>query len=296
MTGAPVTRYIPAMNDATSPSPLGSPAEVFAAGRRAEEAGDFERAHDLYVQAVGAGTEHADWHYRLGCVCLKTLRYDQARRCFQSGLDRVPGDPRMLTNLGAALDHLGRRDEALAAYQRAAYHPDAPAEAYHNLGALYAEDGRTDDAVKAFSEAVQKHPDAEGFCSLGLVLLGTGDFVRALEAFESSVSKDRQYARGHYYAGVCQLRGGRYKDALRRFDLVLRLDRGLVRAHLHRGVCLHKLERYKEALAALTEAESAFPEDGRLHFQLALTCDALELAADARRHYHQARILREESS
>ena len=141
----------------------------------------------------------------------------------------------------------------------------------------------------------RKSRKLRNFGTLGLVLMGDDDLVRAQEAFEAAVSCDRKDARSHYYAGVCQLRGGRYEDALRRFDLVLRLDPQLVRAHLHRGVCLHKLERYKDALAALTQAEAAFPEDGRLHFQLALTCDALELAADARRHYHQARILREES-
>lgn len=284
------------MTDQHPSWPQGTPTEVFTAGRRAEEAGDLERAHDLYVQAVGAACEHADWHYRLGCVCLKTGRFDQARRCFLAGLERSPGDPRMLTNLGAAYDHLGRRDEAVSAYQRAAFHAEAPAEAFHNLGALYAEDDRVDDAVKAFTEAVRRAPDAAGYCSLGLVLMGAGELVRALESFERAVACDRRDPRSHYYTGVCQLKAGRYQDALGRFELVLRLDPGLVRAQLHRGVCLHKLERYQEALAALTSAEAAFPEDGGLHFQLALTCDALGLAADARRHYHQARILREGAS
>lgn len=281
------------MTDQPATWPPGNQTEVFTAGRRAEEAGDLDRAHDLYVQAVGAGCEHADWYYRLGCVSLKTGRYEQARRCFQAGLERAPGDPRMLTNLGAALDHLGRRDEAVAAYQRAAFHADAPAEAFHNLGALYAEDDRVDDAVKAFTESVRRAPDATGYCSLGMVLMGAGELVRALDAFERAVACDRRDPRSHYYSGVCQLKAGRYQEALGRFELVLRLEPGLVRAQLHRGVCLHKLERYQDALAALTSAEAAFPEDSGLHFQLALTCDALGLTADARRHYHQARILRE---
>ncbi|MBD3219716.1 tetratricopeptide repeat protein [bacterium] len=282
------------MTSPSSDSGARSAAELFAAGRRAEETGDLEHAYSLYRRAMTAGRAHADWLYRLGCVCLKTDRFDEACRAFESGLVDAPGDPRMLTNLGAALDHLGDREAALAAYQRATFHDRAPAAAFHNLGALYAEEGRTEDAVVAFSEAVRREPDADGYCNLGLVLLGEGDLVRALDAFENAVAADRECSRGHYYAGVCLLKRGRYEDALRRFDLVLRLDPGLVRAHLHRGVCLHKLERYKAAMAALTEAEAAFPEDGGLHFQLALTCDALGLAVDARRHYHQARILRED--
>jgi len=270
----------------------GSAAAVFARGRAAEDAGDLERAHDLYSEALLMRPDDPDWLYRLGCVCLKSGRYGEARRWLRAGLERRPTDARMLTNLGAALDHLGHVDEALAAYQRATFLEDAPAAAYHNLGALYAETGRTEDAVRSFTEAVRKSPDAESYCSLGLVLLGVGDLVRALEAFESSVHCDRDYGRGHYHAAVCLLKRGRYQEALSRFDVALRLEPGLTRAHFHRGICLHKLERYKAALAALTEAEAAFPEDSRIHFQLGLTCDALGLAADARRHYHLARLLR----
>ncbi len=273
-----------------------SAAELFARGRRAEDAGDLDTAHDLYREALAHRADDPDWMYRLGCVCLKSGRHGEARRWFRSGLERRPGDARMLTNLGAALDHLGHREEALAAYQRATLRDDAPAAAHHNLGALYAEAGRHEDAVRAFTEAVRTAPDAGSYCSLGLVLLGTGDLVRALEAFESSVRCDREYGRGHYHAAVCLLKRGRYQEALARFDLVLRLEPGLVRVHFHRGVCLHKLERYQAALAALSEAEATFPEDSRIHFQLGLTCDALGLAADARRHYHLARLLRAEAT
>jgi tetratricopeptide (TPR) repeat protein len=267
-------------------------AATFARGRSAEEAGDLEVAHGLYCEALERRPDDPDWLYRLGCVCLKSGRYGEARRRFRAGLERRPGDARMLTNLGVALDHLGHREEALLAYQRATFLDDAPAAAHHNLGSLYAEDGRHEDAVRAFTDAVRLAPDAASYCSLGLVLQGMGDLVRALEAFESSVRCDRQYGRGHYHAAVCLLRRGRYQEALARFDVVLRLEPGLTRTHFHRGVCLHKLERYKPALAALTEAEAAYPEDSRIHFQLGLTCDALGLAAEARRHYHLARLLR----
>ena len=282
------------MSHTEQSSDHGSRAELFAQGREAEEAGDLDRAYELYQHVVGPSTTHSEWLYRLGCVCLKTARFDEAHHCFSTGLQQTPGDPRMLTNLGASLDHLGRREEALTAYQRAAFHDGAPAEALYNLGALYAEDGRSEDAIRAFQEAVNKTPDADGYYSLGLALLGTDDLVRALDAFEHCVACDRTDARGHYYTAVCLLKKGRYVDALSRFDVALHQEPGLVRAHMHRGICLHKLGRYKPALAALSTAETAFPEDSRLHFQLGLTCDALGLAAEARRHYHQARVLRDQ--
>ena len=272
-----------------------SPAESFAAGRVAEQAGDLEQALMHYRAAVAQRPDNADWRYRLGCVYLKRAVFAQAEQQFQAGLRLRPHDARMLTNLGVALDHLGQRDEALAAYQRAANLVDAPAAAHHNLGALYAEAGQTEEAIRAFSEAVRKVPDADGYCSLGLVLLHADELVRAFDSFERAVACDRRHVRGHYHAAVCLLKRGRYQEALRRFDLVLGLEPSLVRAQLHRGICLHKLEHFQDAMTALTMAEAAFPEDGRVHFQLALTCDALGLATEARRHYHQARLWREEA-
>ncbi len=284
------------MNDATVHQPHGrapSPVDLFVRGRDAETRGDLAAARADYEAAVSQRAEEPDWRYRLGCVCLKQAAFADALTQFLAGVRLRPHDARMLTNLGVALDHLGQRDDALAAYQRAANLADAPAAAHHNLGALYAEAGRTEDAIRAFGDAVRKAPDAEGYCSLGLVLLQAGDLVRAFDSFERAVACDRRHVRGHYHAAVCLLKRGRYQEALRRFDLVLGLKPELVRAQLHRGICLHNLERFQDALAALTQAEAAFPEDGRVHFQLALTCDALGLATEARRHYHQARLLRE---
>ncbi len=218
--------------------------DLFARGRQAESEGAFERARDLYRDAIARRADHADWYYRLGCVCLKSSRFEEARAAFTAGLERRPADAKMLTNLGAALDRLGRTGDALATYQRATFLEDAPAAAYHNLGALCAECGRADDAVRAFTEAVRKQPDADGYCSLGMVLLAQDDLVRALDNFERAVSCDGSFTRGHYYAAVCLLRRGRYAEALARFDLALGQEPALVRAHFHRGVCLHKLERF----------------------------------------------------
>ena len=66
----------------------------------------------------------------------------------------------------------------------------------------------------------------------------------------------------------------------------------LMRISFHIGVCLHKLEQYAQARQKLEQALEYFPEDGRVHYQLALTCDALGLPQEARLHYSQARATR----
>jgi len=273
------------------PALQGGPAH-FQAGRRAERAGDLDVARAAYERALGEGGEdRAEWHYRLGCVHLKAGDLVNAAESFGRSCELQPGCGRYLTNLGAVRDRQGRRNEAIRAYQKAIFHDDATAETYHNLGAIYAEDGRHEDAIRAFEAAIERAPDAEGYVALGLVHLAVEDFPPALECFELAVQRDAGFARGHYFAGLCLMKQGVYKQAVERFELALRLDSRLVRANFNIGVCLHKLERFEEALRSLHVALEAFPEDGRLHYRLALTYDALGSPHEARRHYSLARSI-----
>src|SRR5262249_8402031 len=68
----------------------------------------------IFAGAVGAssGEVSGDEFYSLG-------RYDDAARQYRIELNREPGSPRLLTNLGCSLYHLGRYDEALESFQNA---------------------------------------------------------------------------------------------------------------------------------------------------------------------------------
>lgn len=267
-------------------------AELFQAGRKAEKAGELERARQSYELALASTPDQHPWHYRLGCVFMKLGLPECAEHCFLRANEIEPGTPAYLTNLGVCLDRQGRRDEAVRAYRKSTHQGGTSPVAFHNLGAIYAEEGRTDEAIRAFESALALEQDAEGYMNLGLVHYAREDFTRALDCFERSVECDSGFARGHYYAALCLMKSGIYLDACLRFDLAWKLDSRLARIPYYRGVCLHKLERYEEARTSLENALEFFPEDGRTHYQIALTCDSLGMPQEARLHYSQARASR----
>lgn len=284
----------PQARDTTSPEDMPRPgADSFQAGRQAERTGLLTEARQAYEQALAASPEQHRWHYRLGCVLMKLDEAAAAERAFRRALERAPGAPAYLTNLGVCLDRQGRREEAIRAYQRSTRQDGGSPVAYHNLGAIYAEAGRTAEAIRAFEAAIAVEADAEGYQNLGLVHYASDDFNEALACFERSVECDARFALGHYYAALCLMKLGIYGDACERFQFAWRLDSRLVRVPFHLGSCLHKLQRFDEARLSLEQALEFFPEDGRLHYQLALTCDALGLPQEARLHYSQARAARE---
>jgi len=88
------------------------------------------------------------------------------------------------------------------------------------------------------------------------------------------------------------MKNGVYRSAIKRFELALKLNSRLVRTHYYLGVCLHKLERYSAACTELEKALEFFPEDSKIHYQIALTYDALRQPQIARDHYRQVSTLK----
>ena len=237
----------------------GAGAELFKTGRRAEKAGELEKARQAYELALASSPDQHPWHYRLGCVFMKLGLPECAEHSFRRANELEPGTPAYLTNLGVCLDRQGRRDEAVRAYRKSTHQGGASPVAFHNLGAIYAEEGRNDEAIRAFESALALEQDAEGYQNLGLVHYAREDFTRALDCFERSVESEPGFARGHYYAALCLMKSGIYADACQRFDLAWKLDPRLARIPYYRGTCLHKLERR----GYLSRVQRADGETGR---------------------------------
>lgn len=174
-------------------------------------------------------------------------------------------------------------------YQRAAGAVGDVRQAWANLGAIHAEAGRTAEARRCFESALAAGADVEGYANLGLLHFHGGDYEAALECFDKGAALAPDHALSHYYAGLALLKKGVPRDALERLRKAQRLDARLVRCHYHIGTCLHKLQDFDGALSALRRALDHLPDDGRVHYQTALTLTALELHQEARRHYRLAR-------
>ena len=264
---------------------------TFDAGREAERSGRFAEARRAYEDAVAALPQRADWHYRLGCVCLKLQDPVSAENSFRRALDLEPASASTLTNLGVSLDRQGRREEAVQAYRRSLQH-GGTAVAHHNLGVDPRRGGAHRRGHPLLRGRHRPGPRRRGLPQPGPGARGPGRLMPApWTASRRASAAIRRYALGHYHAALCLKMIGRYAEACRRFEQAWRLDARLARVPFHIGTCLHKLERYREARHSLERALEFFPEDGRVHFQLALTCDALGLPQEARGHYGRARAL-----
>ncbi len=215
-------------------------------------------------------------------------RIEEAAKAFHDAVRFGSGEARYLTNLGTTLDALGRREDAVHFYELAIRAGGDTVEAHHNLALC------TPKRAHAGSHPLLRSgPEAAAGCGgapePGLVHYHAGDLGAALEQFEASAALAPDAAQAHYFAALTLLKKGVYREALSCFEKAVRLDERLVRSYVHMGTCLHKLERLEDALKALRKGLDHLPDDGRCHYQLALTLDGLGLHREARTHYRLAR-------
>ncbi|MGH9489064.1 MAG: tetratricopeptide repeat protein [Terriglobales bacterium] len=107
-------------------------------------------------------------------------QYPQAITAYQQALALDPTDQQLAgnvyTNLGTALVHQGKMDEAVQDFDKAAtLNPANAKTAYYNEGAILYNSGKMDAAAAAFTKAIQADPNyAQAWYEKGMSLVGKG--------------------------------------------------------------------------------------------------------------------------
>jgi tetratricopeptide (TPR) repeat protein len=116
-------------------------------------AGETEEAERAYQRAINLRPDYYDAHAALGILYCSVDRYDAAANEFRQAVRAAPENPNGHNNLGAVSYFLGRREEAMQAFEAAIALEPNPG-GYSNLGTLYFEEGRFGDAVEMFEAAI----------------------------------------------------------------------------------------------------------------------------------------------
>jgi tetratricopeptide (TPR) repeat protein len=97
-------------------------------------------------------------------------------------------------NLGYALALQGKREEAIARFQKA-ISINNPADAHYNLGIMLASQGRLDEAINQFRESIRISPDyAKAHNNLGNALLYQGKLDAAIANYREALRLNPDYA------------------------------------------------------------------------------------------------------
>ena len=273
---------------ALSGEPLAYDVEIASLLRRLGRDDQAQATFAKCMKAAAAKKSDSAW-IQVSSACHRHREWAWLREVSEAAVHDLPGSAQHHGNLGVALFELGRTDDALAAWDRAASldpHMTAVREnrgqALVQLGrhqeglvefdALIAEDEedasvhanraaalfalhRHHDALAACDRAIAIEPRlAEAHASRACALARLGDPEGALASADQAVhiAPDLASAHATRAGALCSL--GRNGHSLDAATHALSLDPRCLEAHVNRGIALWLLDRPEEALVAFEEA------------------------------------------
>ena len=156
--------------------------------------------------------------------------------------------------LGLDLKQVGRTDEAVDCFIRAAQLNPQRSEIRLQLGEIYARQNHWEKAAAEYSLAYQLSPEN------ARILLYQSEVLWKLDRHAESIDKLRQAVRqhedfweAHYRLGEHFAMQGQINEAATEFATVVRLNPAYLKARLNLGVALSKLGRPGEAAEQFDE-------------------------------------------
>ncbi|MBD3161095.1 MAG: tetratricopeptide repeat protein [Candidatus Eisenbacteria bacterium] len=140
-------------------------------------------------------------------------------------LEEAPNDADLHYRLANALYDQGRREKAIASYERAlAVEPDH-VKALVNLGVVLNENGDSEAALKRFDRAEELEPtDVTVLCNKGQALYALERYGEAIDLYQKAKKLEPNNQLPYYLMGVAFADVGIYREAIREWEKVVALD------------------------------------------------------------------------
>ncbi len=282
-----------------TPPPQGlpsTPQDIQAAFEHAvalHRAGRLEDAGAGYAGVLSIAPDHFDALHLAGLVRYQQGAHADAADLIAKAIALNPGQAAPHSNLGLALERLGRLQEAMASYDRAIEIEPAFVAAQFNRGNVLRDMNRLEEALSSYDRVIGLSPDhAEALNNRGLLLNDLQRSEEALLSFDRAIAARPSYAEALNNRGTTLSLLGRHADALANYDIVLATKPGYAAAHNNRGAALGALLRFDEALACYASALAIEPGFADAHYNQAVALSTLKKHAAALASFDRALELR----
>lgn len=244
-------------------------AESLGLALKHHQAGDFQRAKDLYCRILNAHPEHAESWHLLGVLAYQLGLHEVARNFIGTAVTLDAANAIFYLSLGTVAVARGQLEEAVENYRRAVERQPDLAEAHYSLANALLSQGKRDLALHQYRRALECKPDyAEAYKNLGVLLKERGQVEEALRCFQQAVQHKPDYALAHFEAGNARHVRGELDAALACYRQALRFRPNLFEAHINLGNVLKDQNRLDEALASYRCALLLQPDSALTHNNL----------------------------
>jgi choline-sulfatase len=154
----------------------------------------------------------------------------------REALKKDPGNPTIYYHLGQQYAAAGQDAAALQLYRDGIRNGVRTAWLYSRMGSLLVRQGKREEAIAAFEKASQLNPsDAESLSDLGMAYLESGKVADAERAFKWAVAASEDFALAHNGLGLAAIEKRDLARARTHFARAVELDPNLLEAQLNLG-------------------------------------------------------------
>jgi Flp pilus assembly protein TadD len=267
--------------------------QAFDQGLAHHQAGRLSDAEHLYRRILATMPEHYETLHLLGVLAMQVGRSDVAVEYIGAALKHQPKAAVYLSNMGSALNNLGRHREAAINCANAIRAKPDYTDAHINLALALKGEGRLDEAAVCYREALRQLPESTGIrINLGNLLFEQKKIAEARALFEEVLKRDPKHADAHNGLGVLAFEEHNLEQAERHYREAVRLNPNLASGHSNLGLLLRDINKLDEAEFHCREAIRLDPKLIHAHGNLGLALADRNRFEDAEVHYSDALALK----
>jgi tetratricopeptide (TPR) repeat protein len=225
-----------------------------ALGLAYRQKGYHDEALRAYERAAKAGSEAAALE---GMLELHLLRRDAAAaaEAGEKFIASYPATAKILNDYGAALQMLGRHDEAEEKYNASLALDEHYAFAHNNLGVVLWHKGDARGSVNGFRRALQgAFCPLEARLNLALALFRQRHLDLALEAYRQVIRARPEHPVGWNGVGLILVELEKFEEARNAFARAIQADTAFAEAHYNMSFTLSRLGDFDSALRETKQA------------------------------------------
>jgi tetratricopeptide (TPR) repeat protein len=208
-------------------------------------------------------------HY--GTIELQKGNVEKGVRVLQQALRADPDQRMALANCASGLGLLGRLEEALSYYGRAAVLSPTDPELFYNQGVALEGLERLGEALASYDRAIDLNGNyAEAHNNRGLVLKKLGRLAEALESCDRAVALKKDYAKAYNNRGAVLQELNRMEEAIESYDRAITLKPDYAVAYNNRGTVFQETRRFEEAEENYNRAIAIQPDYAEAHLNQSL--------------------------
>jgi tetratricopeptide (TPR) repeat protein len=213
-------------DDAEGETAERSPAEAkVLEAEQLDTAGKLTEARDVLREAIALDPKFTTAYLALGVVSRRLGDYQGSVEACSQGLRLDPFDAELYLRRGIAWFYLGMHGIALEDFEDAAgiAYDDPRPELWRGLTLI--ELRRPLEAINAYASSIRRDRTYMlAYLNRGLAYLSTDEPRKAEFDFDHAIRHDPQDARAWFNRGVAQARQQKFTDAVRSYEAALRLD------------------------------------------------------------------------